>query len=156
MTDAFFTSGDLLEMEEKSNEVLRNYSKLYFNDALSSAYFFETNENGFGACFLIKSVDGDSSWDSIHTFTVEGGDYSLVSTVFLQVGFTASGTKASVAGTCTKKTSKNVSGTSSNGEKIAIMGRMMEINESDIRSEMDDIYVGKTQQIVNTGRLGFQ
>ena len=36
---------------------------------------------------------------------------------------------------------------------IANIGRMIEANESEIRSEMDGIYISKTKQIVNTGRL---
>jgi hypothetical protein len=36
---------------------------------------------------------------------------------------------------------------------IANIGRVIEINETEIRNEMDSIYVNKTRQIINTGRL---
>ena len=36
---------------------------------------------------------------------------------------------------------------------LANIGRLIEDNESDIRSEMDSIYINKTKQIINTGRL---
>ena len=36
---------------------------------------------------------------------------------------------------------------------IANIGRLVEMNETEIRSEMDGIYINKTKQIVNTGRL---
>lgn len=36
---------------------------------------------------------------------------------------------------------------------IANIGRLIELNETDIRMEMDSIYINKTKQIINTGRL---
>jgi hypothetical protein len=36
---------------------------------------------------------------------------------------------------------------------IANVGRLIEANETEIRCEMDSIYITKTKQIVNTGRL---
>ena len=36
---------------------------------------------------------------------------------------------------------------------IGNIGRLIEANETEIRSEMDSIYINKTKQIVNTGRL---
>jgi hypothetical protein len=54
--DAFVPEGELRSLEEKSNKLLREYCKLYFgSDCTTSAYFFETTDTGFGACFLIKN-----------------------------------------------------------------------------------------------------
>ena len=36
---------------------------------------------------------------------------------------------------------------------IANIGKLIEANEGEIRSEMDGIYISKTKQIINTGRL---
>lgn len=36
---------------------------------------------------------------------------------------------------------------------IANIGRLIELNETEIRTDMDSIYINKTRQIVNTGRL---
>ena len=36
---------------------------------------------------------------------------------------------------------------------MANIGKLIEANETEIRSEMDGIYINKTKQIVNTGRL---
>lgn len=36
---------------------------------------------------------------------------------------------------------------------IGNIGRLIEANETEIRQEMDSIYINKTKQIVNTGRL---
>lgn len=36
---------------------------------------------------------------------------------------------------------------------IRNIGKLIEMNEGDIRSEMHGIYINKTKQIINTGRL---
>jgi hypothetical protein len=36
---------------------------------------------------------------------------------------------------------------------LSNIGRLIEANESEIRNEMDGIYIGKTKGIINTGRL---
>ena len=36
---------------------------------------------------------------------------------------------------------------------ISNIGRLIDANETEIRSEMDGIYINKTKQIINTGRL---
>lgn len=36
---------------------------------------------------------------------------------------------------------------------IANVGRLIEANESEIRSEIDGIYINKTKHIMKTGRL---
>jgi hypothetical protein len=36
---------------------------------------------------------------------------------------------------------------------IGNIGRIIEANETEVRQEMDSIYINKTKQIVNTGRL---
>jgi hypothetical protein len=113
--------------------MLREYAKLYYGDPLTSAYFFETNDSGFGACFLIKNelnqtkgVDA-SVWDSINSFTVEvsGSEckYTLVSTVFLQV---KSGDKSqglvNLSGTSSKTLVKSFKAIKSEKDHIERMG----------------------------------
>ena len=53
--DVFYPEGDLKTLEEAANKVLKEYTNLYFGDAISNAYFFETTDTGFGAVFLIKN-----------------------------------------------------------------------------------------------------
>lgn len=162
--DAYFPSGQLLELEKGTNKVLSEYTSLYFGDADASAYYFETTDTGFGACFLIKShiqmAKGveSSQWDSIHTFTVEeaGGQhtYTLVSTIFLHLAFSGDHFgKAKIAGTSTKKTEKSYPSATENKQHLERMGGQMEQNESWLRNEMDNLYVNKTKQIINSARL---
>jgi hypothetical protein len=36
---------------------------------------------------------------------------------------------------------------------LAKIGALIETNETEIRGDMDSIYINKTKQIINTGRL---
>lgn len=50
-----YPSQELLEMERKANEVFKRYAKLYYDmNFLTSVYFFDAENNGFGSCWLIK------------------------------------------------------------------------------------------------------
>lgn len=40
-----------------------------------------------------------------------------------------------------------------NDQHLASIGRMIEINETEIRSELKGVFINKSKQIINTGRL---
>ena len=52
--DAPLPNERLREFEVKANKALSHYANLYFESCITSAYFFETAESGFGSVFLIK------------------------------------------------------------------------------------------------------
>ena len=93
--ELIYPSQDLLEMEQKANEVFARYAKLYYdNNFHTSVYFFDTDDNGFGSCWLVKKTmqypgsSEDSVWDSIHVVkttndAVNKAKYKVTSTVFL-------------------------------------------------------------------------
>lgn len=96
MSEAFYPTGSLKEMEGKANLMIKEYAGLYFTNPLANAYFFETTESGFGACYLIiNTLSGEKGvklgeWHSIHSFTIDENitgkhSYTLVSTVFLRL-----------------------------------------------------------------------
>ena len=42
-------------MEVRANEVFERYCKGYYdNNYLSSVYFFDTDDSGFGSCWMVK------------------------------------------------------------------------------------------------------
>jgi hypothetical protein len=50
-----YPSDELLEMEQKANDVFARYAKLYYDSNFhTSVYFFDTDDNGFGSCWLVK------------------------------------------------------------------------------------------------------
>jgi hypothetical protein len=83
-------------LEAKANDAFYRYATMYFDsNFLTSVYFFDTDHEGFGACFLIKkSISGEKgvkegSWDSIHVVRVsieaKKARYRVTSTVFLKM-----------------------------------------------------------------------
>lgn len=42
-------------MEQRANEVFARYANQYYDSNYqTSVYFFDTDDNGFGSCWLIK------------------------------------------------------------------------------------------------------
>jgi capping protein beta len=90
-----YPSEDLLRMEQAANVVFQRYAQLYYDkDYLTSVYFFDTNDSGFGSCWLVNKnqefpgSEEASIWDSTHVVktTLEQGNkarYKVTSTVFL-------------------------------------------------------------------------
>lgn len=165
MSDAFYPSGDLKEMEESANSMLKEYAKLYYTNPLANVYFFETTETGFGACYLIKNeLDQEKGvkrgeWHSIHSVTVDENitgkhTYTVVSTVFLKLelqGDTFG--DLNICGTSTRKFEKTHAKTDNISEHLIRIGKILESNEDFLRSELDAVYINKSRQIINTGRI---
>ncbi len=92
-----FPTSDLLQLEQKANDVFARYATLYFDSgATTSVYMFDTDYEGFGAAFLVKkSIEGEKgikegTWDSIHVVSVvqqqnKKATYRVASTVFLKM-----------------------------------------------------------------------
>ncbi len=107
------------------------------------------------------------TWDSIHVVSVDlekhdgKARYHLTTTVFLKMisSNPESYGNLEIAGNLTRSRDETVTmdarAQQNNGDDFHIgnIGRLIEQNETDIRSEMDSIYINKTKQIVNTGRL---
>lgn len=55
-SEATYPSSELLQLEQKFNEVFQRYAHMYFDQGstLTSVYLFETEHMGFGGCFLVK------------------------------------------------------------------------------------------------------
>ena len=51
---SFFPSDQLLRLEQKANDLFSLYVQRYYDYALSSVYFNDTDGAGFNACFLVK------------------------------------------------------------------------------------------------------
>lgn len=165
MSDAFYPSGDLKEMEQKANAMVKEYATLYFTNPLANAYFFETTDSGFGACYLImntltheKGVK-QGEWHSIHSFTVDENitgkhTYTLVSTVFLRLELEGeSYGDLSICGTSSKRIENTYPKNDNNDEHLIRIGQMLEKNEGFLRDELDAVYVGKSKQLINTIRV---
>merc|ERR1712180_825 len=118
-------------------------------------------DDGFAGVILIKKAgDGDSKkikgcWDSIHVVEVQekssgrSAHYKLTSTsmLWLQTNKARSGTM-NLGGSLTRQVEQDAS-VSESSPHIANIGRLVEDMENKIRNTLNEIYFGKTKDIVN-------
>ncbi|KAL1465823.1 hypothetical protein WDU94_005360 [Cyamophila willieti] len=131
----------------------------FIEGGVSSVYLWDL-DHGFAGVILIKKA-GDGSrkiqgcWDSIHVVEVQekptgrNAHYKLTSTVmlWLQTNKIASG-KMNLGGSLTRQIEMDAQ-VSETSPHIANIGRMVEEMENKIRNTLNEIYFGKTKDIVN-------
>ncbi|EPS64564.1 hypothetical protein M569_10217, partial [Genlisea aurea] len=137
----------------------------YYEGGISSVYMWEDENEGFIACFLIKkdgskSAHGkrgylqEGSWDAIHVIQVapeeETARYCLTSSVMLSLTTSdESSGSFNLSGSLRRQMSMELS--ISEGH-LCNMGRMIEEMESKLRNSLDQVYFGKTKEMVCTLR----
>ena len=84
-------------MEQIANEIFQRYARMYYdNNFKTSVYFFDTDDNGFGSCWLVKKEimfegsDKNSVWDATHVVktnvdTNQKAKYKVNSSIFLTI-----------------------------------------------------------------------
>lgn len=169
----FYPSEHLLQLEQKANEVFATYVQLYYDFAVSSVYFNDTDTQGFNACFLVKkNMDKTNSvksgtWDAIHIVVCNMKEapkvsYKVISTVMISLEMVQPTGVGSlqIHGSSSKSASEQVTlpsdfgnGTDPDQFHISTIGRLVEANEDALRQTVQDNYINKQRQITNTGRL---
>lgn len=149
--DGFTIPKDLRTMEVEANRIFDIYRHQYFGSGISSVYFFDPEDQGIGATFLIhKDVDGDKSlrrgcWDSTHVVSVANVsgnefEYTLTSTVIISMNLFEDKTgDVDLSGSLTQQTTqkKKISATASH---ISNMGSMIEAMETAIRNKIEGMF----------------
>lgn len=162
LDDGAMPSDRLRKLEIDANTAFDQYREMYFEGGVSSVYLWDL-DHGFAGVILIKKA-GDGSkkikgcWDSIHVVEVQeksGGrnaHYKLTSTVmlWLQTNKTGSG-MMNLGGSLTRQVEMD-SAVNDATPHIANIGRMIEDMENKMRNTLNDIYFGKTRDIVNALR----
>lgn len=173
LEDGFVPSPQLRKSEEDANLLYDAYREQYYEGGTSSVYLWDlegSDTGAFAGCFLIKKVVqsqkfvSKGSWDSIHVVecTPEGGagavegtaTYKLTSTVMLNMGVNKEQVgDTNLSGCMTKQQTKaNLSFHHQTKPHLANVGSMIEDMEIDMRSNMDNLSVQKTREIVNSIR----
>uniref|UniRef100_A0A5F9DG71 F-actin-capping protein subunit beta n=1 Tax=Oryctolagus cuniculus TaxID=9986 RepID=A0A5F9DG71_RABIT len=147
------------KQEVEANNAFDQYRDLYFEGGVSSVYLWDLG-HGFAGVILIKKAGGGSKkikgcWESIHVVEVQEkssgrtAHYKLTSTVmlWLQTNKSGSGTM-NLGGSLTRQMEKDET-VSDCSPHIANIGRLVEDMENKIRSMLNEIYFGKTKDIVN-------
>jgi len=160
--DGFVPSDQLRELEIQTNEVFDAYRELYFEGGVSSVYLWDLAE-GFAGCFLIKKdVEGltfvkSGSWDSIHVMEVlPSGDgseatYKLTTTIMLSMKVANKSIgDADLSGSLTRQAEQKMALNDGLGKThITNMGTIIENLEIDMRSNLDQLYIQKTREVIN-------
>ncbi|KAI3685459.1 hypothetical protein L6452_34703 [Arctium lappa] len=162
-----YPSLELRALEIEANDVFTVYRDQYYEGGASSVYLWEDDDSeGFVACFLIKK-DGskyahgrrgylnEGGWDAIHVIQVgpdvEGmADYCLTSTVMLSMttDHETSGT-FSLSGSIRRQMKAELSVADGH---LCNMGKMIEELEGKLRYSLDQVYFGKTKEMIWTLR----
>jgi len=160
LDDGAVPSAELRKLEVVANEVFDIYRDLYFEGGVSSVYCWDLDD-GFAACILIKKTQDQSkkgqpmkgTWDSIHVVEVQDNrkqaHYKLTSTVMLSINTeTAATGQVNLAGSLTRQDEKDFPVNDANPH-VSNIGRMVEDMEIKLRNTLEQIYFGKTKDIVN-------
>jgi capping protein beta len=157
LPDGTLPSAKLRKLEIEANTAFDTYREMYFEGGVSSVYLWDL-DHGFAGVILIKKV-GDGSkkikgcWDAIHVVEVteKGGQasYKLTSTVMLWLQTSKPGSGLMNLGGSLTRQIEQASPVNDANPHIANIGHMVEDMEISMRSALNEIYFGKTKDIVN-------
>ncbi|KAJ2612541.1 F-actin-capping protein subunit beta [Coemansia sp. RSA 1365] len=160
LADGSVPSDRLRKLEVAANEAFNTYKELYYEGGVSSVYLWDMDDSFAGVVLIKKVNDGTvrskGSWDSIHVIEVlEKGRqarYKLTSTVMLYT--VASGAKGdrqseiNLSGSLTRQDERDLP-VGDAGAHVANIGHMVEDMEFKMRNALQEVYFGKTHDIVN-------
>jgi len=160
LDDGAMPSERLRKLEIDANSAFDQYREMYFEGGVSSVYLWDLDHGFAGVVLIKKAGDGGSKkikgcWDSIHVVEVQekssgrSAHYKLTSTsmLWLQTNKVGSGTM-NLGGSLTRQVEQD-SAVSEASPHIANIGRLVEDMENKIRNTLNEIYFGKTRDIVN-------
>ena len=155
--DGACPSERLRKLEIEMNAAFDVYRELYYESGVSSVYLWDMDQ-GFAGVVLIKKIgDGSKSikgcWDSIHVFEVQEKSkqavYKLTSTVMLWLLTIKEGSGTMNLGGCLTRQSSIENPVNEANPHIANIGRLIEDGENSMRNSINEIYFGKTRDLVN-------
>jgi len=168
LDDGTVPSVKLRKLEIAANEAFDTYREMYYEGGISSVYLWDLDDGGFAGVVLFKKVltptsptESSGSWDSIHVFEAsERGrqaHYKLTSTIMLNM-VNNSEKQANEDG---KKITGNIglSGSMTRQSEhdfpvqdptshITNTGRIIEDMEIKMRGLLQEVYFGKTKDVV--------
>ncbi|KAF2606344.1 hypothetical protein F2Q68_00046294 [Brassica cretica] len=126
LEDALYPSAELRKLEVEANDIFAIYRDQYYEGGISSVYMWEDDNEGFVACFLIKK-DGSKSGHG-RRGCLEEGAWDAIHVIQMKM-------ELAVA-----------------EGHLCNMGRMIEELEGKLRNSLDQVYFGKTREMVCTLR----
>eukprot|EP00584_Thalassiosira_punctigera_P001497 CAMPEP_0172534774 /NCGR_PEP_ID=MMETSP1067-20121228/7021_1 /TAXON_ID=265564 ORGANISM="Thalassiosira punctigera, Strain Tpunct2005C2" /NCGR_SAMPLE_ID=MMETSP1067 /ASSEMBLY_ACC=CAM_ASM_000444 /LENGTH=307 /DNA_ID=CAMNT_0013319607 /DNA_START=18 /DNA_END=942 /DNA_ORIENTATION=- len=181
LDDGFRPSERLRSLEMQANEVFDVYRELYYGKGTSvgSVYLWDKDggegkrrgeSSGFAGCFLIRNkVDEGNYWNSIHVVDVGRArkgrcTYNLTTTLLISItppGRREGTDSTNVSGSLVRSNARECEfppspimscGDDDDSGHIINIGRFIEEVESEMRSEVDSLYIQKTKTVVEEMR----
>lgn len=156
ISDGAVPSDKLRSLEVKANQAFDTYREMYFESGICSVYLWDLDHGFAGVVLIKKSGDNDKikgCWDSIHVVEVQekgrSAHYKLTSTVMLWLQTIKEGSGTMNLGGSLTRQSEADHPIGEGSPHISNLGRMVEEMENKIRSTLNEIYFGKTKDIVN-------
>ncbi|KAF7791669.1 hypothetical protein EIP86_002692 [Pleurotus ostreatoroseus] len=163
LEDGTVPTPKLRKLEIVANETFDTYREMYYEGGVSSVFLWDLEDGGFAGVVLLKKC----SWDSIHVFeAAERGrqaHYRLTSTVMLSMvhrGAKAPGDEkekekveatrdgeVTLSGSMTRQTEQDHP-LQEQTSHITNIGRMIEDMEIKMRNLLQEVYFGKTRDVV--------
>ena len=166
MEDGIQPPEELRQLELIANEAFDSFRELYYEGGTSSCWFWVTPDNDWACCVAIKKesdkLDCPGTWNSVHVVDISMGSdakgksaatYKLTTTVML--GMAASNAaigSSNLSGTLTRREEK-VSPFESNLSHVQNIGSMIEAMEKRMLLQMEEVYFGKTNEIMGKVRV---
>lgn len=161
LADGTEPSAELRELELGFNDAFDIYRDLYYEGGISSSYLWDQDGGFAGVALFKKTADkkpaaasADSGvWDSIHVFEVEkvsrkSANYKLTSTVILDIRGKSKGLGSlDLGGNLTRQTEQTLP-VADESSHIANIGSLIEDMESKLRNILNEVYFGKTRDII--------
>lgn len=153
LDDGVTPSEELRELEIQANESFDVYRDLYYEGGVSSVYLWDQDDGFAGVALFKKSGSDSSKWDSIHVFEVEKSGrksavYKITSTVILDINSKVNGLGSlELGGNLTRQTEQTLPVEDSLSH-IINLGQMIEDIESKMRNVLNEVYFGKTRDII--------
>jgi len=162
LSDGAVPSPQLRQTEIQANDAFDTYREMYFEGGVSSVYMWDL-DHGFACVVLIKKVGEGSkkmkgAWDSIHVVEVLTSDrgvatYKLTSTVMLYMKTNkASHGEMNLSGSMTRQVENKDCPVDAENPHVVNIGKMVEEMEIKMRNSLQEVYFGKTKDVVNDVR----
>ncbi|KAL4252580.1 F-actin-capping protein subunit beta [Abortiporus biennis] len=176
LDDGTIPSPRLRKLEITANEAFDTYREMYYEGGVSSVFLWDLDDGGFAGVVLLKKAlnptspsEPSGSWDSIHVFeAAERGrqaHYKLTSTIMLHmidrpsVGVVESAKEKEEKTDVKRAGEINLSGSMTRQTEqdwplqdqtshITNTGRMIEEMEIKMRNLLQEVYFGKTRDVV--------
>lgn len=172
--DGIHPPAPLRTLEIVANEAFDTYRSQYYEGGISSVYVWDVPSRpaAFAAAVLLKKVSEGGgalrlgAWDAIHVLEVEEAEaeaedgagaqrsalYKLTTTIILHLDTAVPRLDEFVlSGNVTRQSESRLvlAAGGSPAEHVANMGRMVEEMESRMRGALQEIYFGKTHDVIN-------